>query len=134
VGIVVESDGAGRSQFSNQLHLASSLNEASLEQLMTEIARVIAGRKVSITPTQVAFNRKMAKNWQNHWAHWKLRQRSRNAHLGMARVSREEVEDGLVPSRSVRGWQFYADFAEVDRRRVRRMIRQHYREENPYAN
>lgn len=44
----------------------------------------------------------------------------------MARVSRLEIVEGFCPARSIRGWAFYADYAFVDRRRVKRMLRRHY--------
>jgi len=93
------------------------LTEESLEAMLVEIfGKVEDGKPIAIRPRYVTYHLQMS--------------RHRRAVRGsrMARVTRIEVEEGFCPARCIRGWAFYADVAYVDRRRVKRSLRRHYKE------
>lgn len=94
----------------------SDLTEKSLEQLLIEIrdAACTLGGPVCIMPTHVIVRL--------------ARPVRRVRGTRMALVSRLDIVENLIPARSIRGWMFYADYAYVDRRRVKRSLRRHYKE------
>lgn len=102
---------------------ANDLTEASLEKLLIQM---MDSAKYTSHPDGVALVSARHPGWRGYES-WSLRRR-RLPNTRLARVAREEVEDGLVPPRSIRGWSFVADFAYVDRRRVKRLMRRHYKE------
>lgn len=102
---------------------ANDLTEASLEKLLVQIMdNSLFCRPAH--PDGVALTSARHPDWHGYES-WSLRQR-RLPNTRLARVAREEMEDGLIPPRSIRGWSFVAEFAFVDRRRVKRMLRRHY--------
>lgn len=100
------------------------LTQASLEEMLHEVVGFAdrTGQQVSTVPTTryiyATYPRRRGCRSQIL-----LRQRHYRGFSSVAYVARELVEDGFVPARCIRGWNWVAEYALTDRRRARRIAR-----------